>query len=385
MASLWKRPRSKFWYACFTAADGRQLKRSTKTADRKKALKIAVEFETVDQNKKTKGQLWRVLKDLNELFDVEGVSESSFHSFTESWIKSKRATTERTTLAAYKKSVSKFLSFLGHKGMEPMQSLEKRDISLFRDEMTESFSKSTVNHDLKIIKMIFRDALDDGVIPENPASGVKTLRSQSSNNGRRAFTEEELRLIIEHSKGEWRGIVFFGLYTGQRLKDIAQLKWGNINLDKQMLVFQTSKTGRVQRIPIVGPLNDFLSELSAEKQESDSVFPKSNQAIISHSTGGTSTLSNQFYEIMAKAGLVPKRSKKSTGKGHAGKRKLNRISFHALRHTTTSLLKNAGVAASIVQDIVGHESSAMSDHYTHVDDGAKCEALAKLPTLQFHS
>ncbi len=262
-----------------------------------------------------------------------------------------------------------------------MQSLEKRDISLFRGEMTESFSKSTVNHDLKIIKMIFRDALDDGVIPENPASGVKTLRSQSSNNGRRAFTEEELRLIIENSKGEWRGIVFFGLYTGQRLKDIAQLKWGNIYLDKKMLVFQTSQTGRVQRIPIVGPLHDFLSESSAEKQESDPVFPKSNQAIISHSTGGTSTLSNQFYEIMAKAGLVPKRSKKSTGKGHAGKRKLNRISFHALRHTTTSLLKNAGVAASIVQDIVGHESSAMSDHYTHVDDGAKCEALAKLPTL----
>ena len=78
-----------------------------------------------------------------------------------------------------------------------------------------------------------------------------------------------------------------------------------------------------------------------------------------------------------------KDQKKSTGKGHAGKRKLNRISFHALRHTTTSLLKNAGVAASIVQEIVGHESSAMSDHYTHVDDGAKCEALAKLPTLQF--
>ena len=102
MASLWKRPRSKFWYACFTAADGRQLKRSTKTADRKKALKIAVEFETVAQNKKTKGQLWRVLKDLNELFDVEGASESSFHSFTESWIKSKRATSERSTLAAYK-------------------------------------------------------------------------------------------------------------------------------------------------------------------------------------------------------------------------------------------------------------------------------------------
>ena len=84
---------------------------------------------------------------------------------------------------------------------------------------------------------------------------------------------------------------------------------------------------------------------------------------------------------MTIAGLVPKRLKMSSGKGHSGKRKLNQISFHALRHTTTSLLKNAGVAASIVQDIVGHESSAISDHYTHVDDSAKYEALAKLPAL----
>ena len=49
------------------------------------------------------------------------------------------------------------------------------------------------------------------------------------------------------------------------------------------MLLQTSKTGRVQRIPIVGPLYDFLSELSAEKQESDPVFPKSNRAAISHS------------------------------------------------------------------------------------------------------
>ena len=379
MASLWKRPRSKFWYACFTAADGRQLKRSTKTTDRKKALKIAVEFESAAQSKKTRGQLWNVLKDLHQLFAEGRLNESTFSSYSTTWLKSKKATTAKTTFAAYKKTVSKFLEYLGDKASGPMHDLEKRDVSDFRDQMLGSFTRTTANHDLKIVKMIFRDALDDGVIPENPVNGVKSVRSVKENAGRRAFTSNEIKLILGEANTEWKGMILMGLYTGQRLKDVAQIKWVNIDLENKMIIFQSSKTQRNQRIPIAEPLLEYLITLKPQGESELAIFPKASHAIVSHSTGGTSTLSNQFYEIMAKAGLVPKRSKKATGKGHSGKRNQNQISFHALRHTTTSLLKNAGVAASVVQDLVGHESSAMSNHYTHVDDEAKIQALDKLP------
>ncbi len=41
MAGLWKHPQSKNWYARFTDSTGRGNNRSTGTANRKKALKIA--------------------------------------------------------------------------------------------------------------------------------------------------------------------------------------------------------------------------------------------------------------------------------------------------------------------------------------------------------
>jgi hypothetical protein len=41
MASLWKHPKSKYWVGCYTAADGRQLKRSTRETDKRKAQVIA--------------------------------------------------------------------------------------------------------------------------------------------------------------------------------------------------------------------------------------------------------------------------------------------------------------------------------------------------------
>jgi hypothetical protein len=46
-------------------------------------------------------------------------------------------------------------------------------------------------------------------------------------------------------------------------------------------------------------------------------------------------------------------------------------------------MKNAGVSASVVMDIIGHESEAISAHYTHVDEETKRAALNKLPDLKF--
>ena len=57
------------------------------------------------------------------------------------------------------------------------------------------------------------------------------------------------------------------------------------------------------------------------------------------------------------------------------------LSFHCLRHNTTSWLKKAGVPESVVRDIIGHESELVSRQYTHVDDATKRNAIRHLPTI----
>ena len=84
---------------------------------------------------------------------------------------------------------------------------------------------------------------------------------------------------------------------------------------------------------------------------------------------------------MADTGLVEPRKHKSNGKGRNSRRAFNELSFHALRHTATSLLKNAGISPAIVQDIIGHDSEAMSRHYTHIDMPTKREAMNKMPDI----
>jgi len=50
MASVVRRAKSRFWTACYTARDGRQLKKSTKTTDRRAAVQIALDLERVQLN-----------------------------------------------------------------------------------------------------------------------------------------------------------------------------------------------------------------------------------------------------------------------------------------------------------------------------------------------
>jgi integrase len=70
---------------------------------------------------------------------------------------------------------------------------------------------------------------------------------------------------------------------------------------------------------------------------------------------------------MAKVGMVPAKPHRAfqNSSGRNGRRQHSQISFHSLRHTATSLMKNAGISPAIVQDIIGHESEAISANYTH--------------------
>ena len=79
--------------------------------------------------------------------------------------------------------------------------------------------------------------------------------------------------------------------------------------------------------------------------------------------------------------MVPPRTHKAKGKGRGSKRTLNEVSFHCLRHTATSLLKRAGVSDAVAADLIGHDSAAISQSYTHIDQQTKRGALNKLPDI----
>lgn len=259
----------------------------------------------------------------------------------------KKSETSPGTHKRYQNAVDKMLVFLGDRADRDVAYIHKRDLTALRDKTALDLSASTANTDLKILRVAFHQAVIDGLRLDNPGSAVRTLedRKEADAPERRPFTEEELKTLLAVTEGEWEGLILAGLYTGQRLGDLASLIGRKIDLAEELLTFRSQKTGRDMVIPLAKPLLDYLKKLPPLASDAP-VFPKAS-AERHEADGESRRLSAQFHELLVKAGLADPRSKdKNSGKGHSVKRTVSELSFHSLRHNTTSWLKKAGVPCS---------------------------------------
>jgi integrase len=137
-----------------------------------------------------------------------------------------------TSLAFYQNSLGKFLEFLGPKADEPMRDVTKADIIAFRNWLLTEVSAKTANHDLRAVKTLFKSAREDEAIAEDPAVSVKSAHNKATSSSKRSFTLDELRVVLDVADPEWKSMILFGLYIGQRLADVATLRWSNVDLVK---------------------------------------------------------------------------------------------------------------------------------------------------------
>ncbi len=382
MASLRRLPNSPYWIACISLPDGRRTQRSTGTSDRREAQRIANHFEDASVEGK-EGRLTdlRARKTIADIFAIankDSLPSSSIKDFFSSWLKRKELEAGEKTHQRYTAVVAQLLEFIGTRMSRDIAHLDRKELTAFRDGLASRVTPSTVNISLKIIRSALTQAKRDGLVDVNEAERV-TLLKRIKTFERRPFTLPELKRVLAAANDEWRGMILVGLYTGLRLSNIATLTWANIDLPNQEICIATGKTGRQIILPLVKPLLRHVEMLPALDDPNAPLFPA---AFASRQRSQyTGTLSNQFYRILVAAGLAPRRSHSSTGKGRDGKRQLGGLSFHCLRHTATSLLKNAGVSDVVARDIIGHDSAAVNANYTHIDQQTKREALEKLPDV----
>ena len=350
---MWRHPRSRYWTACFRDQNGRQRRRSTKATKRKKAQRIADEYEKAVLAKRTLRQVQRVLDSLHEEISGEAVSRVSLEVAVERWLKTKGPETAPATLAFYRKSLGKFVTSLGNHAADPISEIARQDVVSFRSGLSEKVSPKTANHDLKAVRMFFRAARRDGLISEDPTEFVEAVR-QTRSNDKRPFTVDQLRSILKVADEEWRSVILFGLYTGQRLADIATLRWSNIDRTNGELRLVTRKTNRILKLPLAPSLLKLIEAYAANDDPDAPLHPRANRII--HEQGRSGSLSNQFARLLAAAGLRKPKTHKGTGIGRNSKRKVNQLSFHSLRRTATTLLHEAGIPAAVAQRLIGHDS-----------------------------
>jgi integrase len=232
---------------------------------------------------------------------------------------------------------------------------------------------------MQAVKALFKYANREGLLSSDPTEGVGALRLDAREVVRRPFTIEELKSILAIADREWQSMIRFGLYTGQRLGDIAALTWANVDLVRNEIRVETRKTHKGLRVPIAAPLRTHILSLPRANDPREPVHPRAYESVTS-GRKNTDPISKQFIKLLVRAGLRED-ERQGAGQLPGARRRLSELSFHCLRHNAVSLLKEAGVPHAVVQELIGHDSEAVSAQYTHVGDEALQKAVAALPKI----
>jgi integrase len=419
MASLRQKENSPYWFACFSLPDGKRTQRSTGVPiggiqcpdtkrlgetlgellgakiqitpkDNEKSLssrearrlaeRIADQFEDAALAGKrfTEARARKTISDIYEISNSDKLESATTGEFLDRWLAKKELEADPNTHTRYASIIKDFKTFLGTKAQRDITSIKPKDFGDFRDEMAKRLAPATVNLAIKILRGAFEAARKLKLVPANEADSVELIKGQKKFR-RRAFTLPELKSVLAVANDEWKGAILFGLYTGQRLGDVASLTWANIDLQKSELKLVTEKTGKNIILPLAPPVVNHVMKMPAGDKPDSPLFPSLYET--AERQGRVGNLSNQFFCILMSAGLVKKKTHHTKGEGRSAKRQQNALSFHSLRHTATSLLKNAGVSDAVAMGFVGHDSSSVSQVYTHLTQETLKEAAAKLPDI----
>jgi integrase len=361
-------------------AEGLPVRRckSTKTTNRKQAEKICAAMERTAKEAKlgklTPDRARRIIEDaVSEIADAAGVDmpRQSVKEYFDGWLTAKGCS--EGTRKRYQSVLDAFYIHLGPKAKHSLQSLTDRDILIFRDKYAGKVANGTVNFYLKVVRVALNRAVKKNLLTRSPAVGVDNLDTSDAHQ-RKPFKLAELKKILAAASEEWRTMILVGLYTGLRSSDCAGLTWANLDLANAQFTLTEKKTGKTRTLEIAKPLLRHLEGLRAGDNPTAPLCP----SLYGKPPGW---LSNQFYDLLTSVGMVPARDHKSKSKGRGVKRQQSALTFHSLRHTAVSLLKNAGVSDAIARDIIGHESEAVSRQYTHIESDTKREALNKMPDV----
>ena len=375
MASVVKRKKSKFWTACYTSHDGRQLKRSTKSTDKNQALEIAINFERVEKQAKqgaiTSAQIKKVLNDVSEKVTGDTLIAPSTEAYLDEWIEGVKARVTPTTFERYKFVVKIFKAHLAEKAKQPITAVTPRDVEAFLNSRLKlGLAPKTAILDLKTINIAFRRAENYNIIPKNPAVVVRPPKEVCSE--REVFAPEEIQKLVKAAPTvEWQTLILLGYFLGARLQDCVQMRWDNVNPDTGMIEYEQKKTAKKVKVPMHYNLLQHIHFISTFGT-SGFLSPK----LAGKTPGGRHGLSEVFKRIVVKAGLDPMVVK---GKGI---QMFTKRSFHALRHSFNSALANAGVPEEVRMKLTGHATPIMNSRYTHLQEKTLKDAVTKMPLFE---
>jgi integrase len=237
-------------------------------------------------------------------------------------------------------------------GAVRVSDLQRRDLQALADRLAgKGLDASTIRNVLMPLRVIFRRAIEDGLLVVNPAESLR-LPAVTGRRDRIAPPDEAKGLLAALS--EDRALWATAFYAGLRAGELQALHWNDPDLangvihvcqswdKREGFVAPKSHAGR-RTVPLAANLRDELTAHRASNQSEGFVFGRSPETPFN------------YWTVVTRA----QRSWKNA--------ELEAIGLHECRHTAVTLWIEAGVEAKRISVWAGHQSVSFTlDRYGHL-------------------
>jgi integrase len=218
-----------------------------------------------------------------------------------------------------------------------------------------------------VLSTALNQAMDDGLIPSNPASRVKKAATHGHSPMRALSQEEASRLLRAAVGTRDEALITLALRTGMRQGELAALRWEDVDLaGKPSIIVRrsadtrtrtrvsTTKTGKERKVNI-GPRTAEVLKAHRARQLEERMAATSwrDPSLVFPNTKGKirrrDSVTRSLRRFLEEAGLPAE------------------VRFHDLRYTAGTPALRQGMPLHAVSRMLGHSDPAMTlRRYAHV-------------------
>lgn len=257
--------------------------------------------------------------------------------------------------------------------LPPCLNLNKRYRNMpirkvLKENHQRTISPTTVNKHLVRLSTIFKYAVHNGLMQNNPATEMQIKTNKRDDELRAAYSKDDLNKLFksenylndshQHSYQFW--VPILGLYSGARLEEICQLHLYDIRKEDGVWVMDINDDGekRIKTksskrlIPLHPFLVDDLGIVKYAQQLGEKGHKRFFPELARRRDGYGQTVSKWFNErYKKKCGITPPPNGA-------------KLDFHSFRHTFVNELKQLQVNPDMIRELDGHKKGDMTmDRY----------------------
>jgi integrase len=306
--------------------------------------------------------------------DTSGPEPMSLSDAISAFLNSKRGTVSDRTLDTYDGILSRWAdrcpAGLMLRDVAP-KHIKPYVYQATRERGDSAVSQATKRKRWRHLKTFLRWCVKAGHIDANPLDDVPEPDKDKSLPS--YLTPDELGRLLEyidwHEQNVTNGIgikpdvgwlrdsIIIAVSTGLRRGELLNLRWEDVDTDRGIIHVKNrdgfrTKSGAERTVPVRGRALDTLRRLDGDTfviVDRKGNRPKANRL-------------SRYFKDMVRAAKLKDR---------------DGLRFHSLRHSCGAWLASQGVSERIIQEILGHASSATTQIYSHVAGSAMEDAMER--------